>query len=93
MSQLSSQQGDLPADGGSSVTEGNTLSGRVKILERLFSRQRKVKFQRNLAVSMATGILFYHNMFSYQARESSLVLAGFLTAQFLQKTVFMKPLL
>ena len=57
----------------------------VKILEKLFSRQRKVKFQRNLAVSMATGILFYHNMFSYQARESSLVPAGFPTAQFLQK--------
>ena len=26
-----------------------------------------------------------HNLFTYQARESSLVPAGFLTAQFLQK--------
>ena len=33
------------------------------------------------------------NLFIYQARESSLVPAGFLTPQFLQKMLFMKPLL
>ena len=33
------------------------------------------------------------NLFIYQARESSLVTAGFLTAQFLQKLKFIKPLL
>ena len=33
------------------------------------------------------------NWFIYQARESSLVPTGFLTAQFLQETKFMKPLL
>ena len=35
----------------------------------------------------------YPNLFIYQTRESSLVPAGFLTAQFLQKLWFMKPLL
>ena len=32
------------------------------------------------------------NLFIYQARESSLDPVGFLTAQFLQKLWFMKPL-
>ena len=32
------------------------------------------------------------NLFFNQTRESSLVPAGFLTAQFLQKTEFLKPL-
>ena len=30
-------------------------------------------------------VTFVNNLFIYQARESSLVLVGFLTAQFLQK--------
>ena len=33
------------------------------------------------------------NLFIYQARESNLVPEGLLTAQFLQKTKFLKPLL
>ena len=33
------------------------------------------------------------NFYIYQARESSQLQAGFLTAQFLQKPLFMKPLL
>jgi hypothetical protein len=36
---------------------------------------------------------FPFNLFLYQTRESSLAPAGFLTAHFLQKTLFMKPLL
>ena len=33
-----------------------------------------------------------HNLFTYQARESSLIPVGFLTAQFLQKLSIMKHL-
>ena len=36
--------------------------------------------------------IFTTNLFIFQARESSVVPAGFLTAQFLQKTLFMKLL-
>ena len=42
--------------------------------------------------SAQTQVYRESNLFIYQARESSLVPVGFLTAQFLQKLKFMKPL-
>ena len=60
-----------------------------------------VSFQPHGYLFLATQVTIHQdrahcnkvNLFIYQARESSLIPVGFLTALFPQKTLFMKPLM